>query len=303
MDRKTTSNVQLVGGLGNQIFCYAFGRYLQKSVGHSVVFDTSEIDRGYTKHGVSVSTISLPGDFENIRESLGKTLYWIRRISFAIQARADWIKMPTYLWPSYTAEEVGWDPRHEQVPEGFTFRGYFATAKYYEWLKNNGEAFTLSIKNPSDFYKENKRLLESSDFLSLHVRRGDFVGLADMYGLVGRDFFVDAIHALRKMGARWEHVVVFSDEPSTARELLEGSLEGEHVIFIDPPSGTDDAESMALMTLASCHVISNSSFSMWGALLSQSGDFVVAPEPWSKGLPMPVALLPKNWTRVNADFL
>jgi len=272
-------------------------------MGHSVVFDTSEIDRGYTKHGVSVSTISLPGDFENIRESLGKTLYWMRRISFAIQARVAWIKMPTCLWPSYTAEEVGWDLRHEQVPEGTTFRGYFATVKYFDWLKNNGEEFTLSLKNTSDFYKGNKKLLESSNFLSLHVRRGDYVGLADMFGLVGRDFFVDAIHALKKMGAKWDRIVVFSDEPSTARELLEESLEREHVIFIDPPEGTDDAESMALMTLASCHVISNSSFSLWGALLSQSGDFVVAPEPWSNGLPMPVALLPKNWTRAKANFL
>jgi hypothetical protein len=85
-----------------------------------------------------------------------------------------------------------------------------------------------------------------------------------MFGLVGRDFFVDAIHALKKMGAKWDRIVVFSDEPSTARELLEESLEREHVIFIDPPEGTDDAESMALMTLASCHVISNSSFSLWG---------------------------------------
>jgi len=302
-NQQKISKVQLVGGLGNQLFCYAFGRYLEKSRGHSVVFDTSEINRGFTKHSVSILTVSLEGEFKNIREELGKLLYWVRRISFAIQARAAWVKAPKYLWPSYTAEQVGWDQKHEEIPEGHTFRGYFASLRYFTWLRDNDEGFTISLKTPSVFYEENKKVLEASDFLSLHVRRGDYVGMEDVFGLVGRDYFLNGIRTLKEMGARWNRIAVFSDDLAIARVLLEGALEGERVIFIDPPAGTDDAESMALMTLASCHVISNSSFSLWGAVLSQAGDFVIAPEPWSKGMPMPVDLLPSSWTRKNADFL
>jgi len=146
-------------------------------------------------------------------------------------------------------------------------------------------------------------MLASERFLSIHVRRGDYVGLGDLFGLLGGKYFLDSIQALRSMGCHWSRIVVFSDDVVAARDLLEKSLEGENVSFIEPPEGSDDAESLVLMSLAAHHIISNSTFSLWAALLGKSNAQVVAPEPWSKGLSEPREMLPSEWLRIDANFL
>jgi hypothetical protein len=74
---RSSIKVQLVGGLGNQLFCYSFGKYLEQ-LGHKVIFDTSEVDRGYTKHGVFLESLDLEGDFRNVRKELGFFRYVLR---------------------------------------------------------------------------------------------------------------------------------------------------------------------------------------------------------------------------------
>jgi hypothetical protein len=296
------SSVQLVGGLGNQLFCYAFGLYLQEAKGHKVVFDTSEIDRGLTKHGVSIDSLELPGIFRNLRKEGSLTSYYTRRVSFAIQARIPFIAVPAFFWPCYTAKEVGWDPGHETVRPGTTFRGYFASTRYFNWLRERGGTFGVVVANPSEFYSSARASLLSERFLAVHVRRGDFVGLGEKFGLVGPNYFINAIQHLRDIGADWEKVVVFSDDINAARNLLEVALKGESVQFLEPPPGSDDAESMALMALGSHHVISNSSFSLWAALLSESQGRVIAPEPWHKGMKAPTGLLPDSWITLEPNF-
>jgi hypothetical protein len=199
--------------------------------------------------------------------------------------------------------EVGWDAQHEASPKGNTFRGYFASTKYFEWLVQNGLDFNLELKNPSKLYLANREALKSESFLSIHVRRGDYVGLSDLYGLVGRGYFLEGMRTLRRAGANWSKIVVFSDDVAAARELLESLFQGEDVLFLDPPPESDPAESMALMTLASSHIISNSSFSLWGALLADSPGQVVVPQPWHKGMKTPKELLPESWIKIDSDFI
>jgi hypothetical protein len=298
-----TTKVQLVGGLGNQLFCYTFGLYLEKICGHEVVFDTSEIDRGYTKHGVSIESYDLPGIFKNVRLQNGIINYALRRVSFALQARLPRLKLLKAFYPCYTATEVGWDPDHERIAKGSTARGYFASSKYFDALKKQGTLISLKPISPSVFFNETLTELTSSRFLSVHVRRGDYVGLADKYGLVGRQYFCDALSLLEKEPVVWDRVVVFSDDVEAAKKLLEGVFDRYKVLFLDPPIESDASESLALMTNASCHIVSNSSFSLWGALLSENGGLVVAPEPWHKGMPEPNQLLPATWKKAGSDFL
>lgn len=296
------TKVQLVGGLGNQLLGYAFGRYLEACRGHSVVFDTSEIDRGFTKHGVSIETYSLPGEFENVRIRRGPLRYSCRRASFAIQSRLPSLKFPHFASRCYTATEVGWDLLHEEVERGTTVRGYFASTYYYDKLNQLGFGFSIEPKNPSGFFVETSEVLSVGSFTSLHVRRGDYVQLKDQYGLVGKGYFSEALNALDKLGAEKDPLVIFSDEEDTARRILLGIGDDREKLFISPPKESDAAESLALMTRAKHHIISNSTFSLWGALLNKENGIVVAPDPWHKGMPTPHMLLPDRFTRVNSHF-
>lgn len=302
MTRQRKTKVQLVGGLGNQLLGYAFGRYLEVVKGHSVVFDTSEIDRGYTKHGVTIETYSLPGEFDNVRLRRGLIRYWSRQVSFAIQSRLPSVKFPHFASRCYTATEVGWDPLHEEVERGTTVRGYFASSRYYDKLNQLGLGFSIEPKNPSKFFLETAQTLSVRSFISLHVRRGDYVALQGGYGLVGSGYFSEALDLLNRNGGDKELLVIFSDEIDSARRVLFGIGDDKEKVFICPPSESDAAESLALMTMAKHHIISNSTFSLWGALLKQGQGMIVVPDPWHKGMPTPNMLIPDRFNKINSHF-
>ncbi len=295
--------VQLVGGLGNQLFCYAFGKFIA-SKGHSVVFDTSEVDRGYTKHGVSLESLSALGPFVNFRTEQGAVRYFLRRLSFAVQARLgnpDW--WPPFLAWSYTASEVGWSNKHiYKARPGRTMRGYFASHKYFlSFADRDSEFFDFRPLHPSDFYLESRSRLSGKRFLAVHVRRGDYVGLADQYGLCGPRYFEEAIHYACS-AAGLDRIVVFSDDIETAKGLLP-RFEDKVIEFITPPKDSGAEESFLLMRMGSAFVISNSSFSLWAALTAKAAGPIVYPSPWHKGMETPRELIPLEWTPIPSDFL
>ena len=300
--RDRPSVVQLVGGLGSQLGGYFFGQYLIHFLGHDVIFDLSELDRGYSKHGVSITTTSLEGEFKNFRTMEIPAVYNMRRLSYAIGSRLG--PLGVYLpWGSYTAKEVGWSPNHTLPPKGTVFRGEFFTSWYFKELTEIGLSYSLSKKNPSRYFKHFKSSLSGKPFLSIHLRRGDYVELADRFGLVPFTYYSDAIRLLTRMGARWSKAVIFSDDLDQAA-LLGAHLEtlAETVLY-ETPEGSDPAEEMDLMTDASYHIMANSSFSLWGALLSRQSKIRVAPSPWAKSFETPRRLLPQDVVTVKATLL
>jgi hypothetical protein len=169
-------------------------------------------------------------------------------------------------------------------------------------LNELGFGFSIEPKNPSTFFLETAEVLSGRSFISLHVRRGDYVQLKDGYGLVGSGYFSEALNLVNKRGGDKELLVIFSDEIDTARKVLCGIGDNQEKLFLCPPSGSDATESLALMTKAKHHIISNSTFSLWGALLKQGQGMVVVPDPWHKGMPTPNMLIPDRFTRVSSHF-
>jgi hypothetical protein len=298
---RTSVKVQLVGGLGNQLFCYAFGRFLE-SKGHRVIFDTSEVDRGYTQHGVFLESLEVPGEFRNLRTEFGKLRYFFRRFSFAIQARLKFNEWPSWASPCYTADSVGWSVAHEEAARaGITMRGYFASYRYYEQvLKHVDFNSSVTPRAPSEYFLSKKHDLAKDRWIAVHLRRGDYVGLKDLYGLCGVDYFRKAFEAVKSSGS-FSRVVVFSDDVKQATKLLAGVFDLP-TEFVMPPNESGAEESLLLMSLASAHIISNSSFSLWAALLSVSSEVVTVPHPWHKGMDTPNDLFPPSWKPIGADF-
>lgn len=296
--------VQTIGGLGNQLFCYSFGRYLSLKHGIRVVFDLSEVDRGLTKHGVSIDSFVLDGEFVNFREQDSPFSYLTRRLLYGLQTRWGFFNSLPLIPKSYTADLVGYDSKNELAAKpGLTMRGYFASHLYWEWLNQHGYGFELKLRKQGPYFDSLSKRVEGIRFAVVHVRRGDYVKQADEYGLCGPDYFAESLLQLRERGVVWDQTLVFSDDVGAAKELLSDIPEDFKLEFVNPPTGTDASESMEFMARGVAHVISNSSFSLWSAMLSKSSEAVIAPTPWHKGMAEPEDLLPKGWIRVPADFL
>jgi len=91
---------------------------------------------------------------------------------------------------------------------------------------------------------------------------------------------------------------VFSDEENEARRILNW-LPSARVKFISDVDG-ESAASLMAMRLGCAYVIANSTFSWWGAFLSECEEpLVVAPKPWFLGQHEPSFLIPQNWIRIE----
>ena len=98
----------------------------------------------------------------------------------------------------------------------------------------------------------------------------------------------------------YESIWFFSDEPSLAKNIVKfnNKIETRWI----PEVGQSAAETLEVMRHGKGYVISNSTFSWWGAFLSYNENaIVVAPSPWFKAMSQPKMLIPNNWVEIDRD--
>ena len=156
-------------------------------------------------------------------------------------------------------------------PDWVDIRGFFQTEKYFKHIKDEIKkdfTFKDSILEPCKgmIYDFNEPPL------SLHIRRTDYITDANHTAL-GIDYYEKALEEFPMEVP----VLVFSDDPKWCND--QELFDDDRFLIAEGNSGYVD---MCLMTLCSGHIIANSSFSWWGAWLSNSKQ-VIAPSQWFTG--------------------
>jgi hypothetical protein len=158
----------------------------------------------------------------------------------------------------------------ENCPDWVNVQGYFQTEKYFKHIeKEIREDFEFKdeILEPC---KEMIGGIENP--ISLHVRRTDYITNPNHTAL-DIDYYTNALKEFDSDAT----VLVFSDDPEWCSEQ---ELFSDDRFLI--AEGNSNYVDMCLMTLCSGHIIANSSFSWWGAWLSNSKK-VIAPSGWFRG--------------------
>lgn len=222
--------------------------------------------------------------------------------------------LPTF-WPNLPFGDFNGD-RYEQhdpkdfnykpipeFPRGVKFVGFFQSEKWFENAKEEVKAAF-----PLQHYPEYE------GYVSIHVRRGDYVTNSNSFPPVDDKYIYKAFDNLafkvREGGVLW-----FSDDITWCKEFVNNRLEalfsdyegGKKSYPINHVFNEDSNEYTALSKMASCshHIIANSSFSWWGAWLGHNPNkIVVAPHPedwFGRGFTgsTPVDLLPSEWVKIK----
>lgn len=107
---------------------------------------------------------------------------------------------------------------------------------------------------------------------SIHVRRGDYLKYPDKHPVVTEDYMEIAIDQMvKRTGVR--NFMVFSDDIPFCKEWMDADFYDDcHFEFSE---GRTEQEDLELMSGCEHNIISNSTFSWWGAWLSQNPDKVV----------------------------
>jgi len=149
-------------------------------------------------------------------------------------------------------------------PNNTDLHGYFQSEKYFSHCED-------LIRHHFDFKEEGIKLKYYG--CSIHIRRGDYVNLANYHTNLGPDYYADAIRDMEMNGVT--QFVVFSDDINWCKTFLG---DDPKFVYIE---GQTPIQDLCLMSKCEHHIIANSSFSWWGSWLNPSKDkIVIAPKNW-----------------------
>ena len=286
---------RLLGGLGNQLFVYSAARRLSLVSGAELVLDnvsgyvTDKYGRGYELGALPIAgRIATPAEriepFSKVRRYVKRNLNRLRpfeRRNYILQSGQD-----------FDARLLDVRPRGDLYLEG-----YWQSEKYFKDVEATIRA-DLAITPPSGGpIAALAGEIKQSPSVAIHVRFFD-----ETLAYIG-DYYARAIDWLQAQvpSATW---YVFSDRPDmVSRHVPLPAGRGVIVGEICPDNRSVD--DLWLMSLCDHFVITNSTFSWWGAWLGQAaGKQVVAPDPARMdpntfhGYWRASELLPADWVRL-----
>lgn len=297
-DPMTGVTVHPVGGLGNQLFSYACGRAVATRLECPLYVDVG----GFGRQPADETPRSFALDWliDPARGVVTTSSPPQSRLLRAARRRFGGL-MPS---SEFHERSFAYDARILSVRRGVSLKGYFQSWRYFEAIATELRAELTSRAPASAWFREQRSHLGGrTPWIAVHVRRGDYT-LAknvEFHGLLGPDYYRQSLEAMkaRLPNAR---VVLFSDDPGSAVELITPIHSIDHVVV--PPPEVHAMESIALMGHASALVIANSSFSWWGAWLADPElTPVAAPSPWFSGAHVAEGdLCPPQWLRLPASL-
>lgn len=255
--------VKILGGLGNQMFQYAFYRSLQER-GQKV---TANIDffAIYNKRDFELPQVfpkaKLRYDEEKKFESYKNSLSFHE----FYQETAD---------GAYDAEVY--------KKTDCSFSGYWQTEKYFaDIVEKIREEFKFEPKE-AGLIQLAERIRSEKNSVSLHVRRGDYLETPEIYGNICTIEYYDK--AIKYMKEKLQNPIfyVFSDDLEWTKE----NINLPSPIYICGTLFEDYQNWYDMFLMSCCHhnIIANSSFSWWGAWLNPNDDkLVVSPDKWLNG--------------------
>jgi hypothetical protein len=152
-------------------------------------------------------------------------------------------------------------------PKWVNLEGYFQSEKYFTHIKDEiKEDFTFG----SEYLEPAKEMIQTVDNpVALHIRRTDYTTNPNHHALE-LSYYEEALTHFDKDRT----VIIFSDDTEWCNQ--QSLFDDDRFMIAENNINYVD---MCLMSLCSGHIIANSSFSWWGAWLSNS-EKVIAPQKW-----------------------
>lgn len=286
--------VNLKGGLGNQMFQYAFGRKLALKNNDVLKLDVAGLQRA-NDVGDIYRPFSL-GRFSIVKNIATSAEVRELKYPYGIFSKAwRWVYLHVLRQTN-----TFWNPNALNKQGDIFLDGYWQTPKYFADIRDILlKDFTLT--EPLGEYGEKiAEQMKNSDSVSIHVRRGDYIKNPQVlkeFGVCSENYYQQAIKVIEAKIANPTYFV-FSDDINWVKDNLKV---GDRAVFVSDSSLTDASE-LFLMSLCKHNIIANSTFSWWGAWLNQNlNKIVVAPTPWFEQSPYDPSLLPDSWQTVNKN--
>lgn len=287
--------VKIIGGLGNQMFQYAFYLALKnKYPGEDIRVDLSLFDSYKLHNGYELDRVfglhPAVASADDVRQlSRYFSSYLLQRINRKLLPvrPTECIERKDFLY-----QETVW------LEGDRYYEGYWQNPAYFRLVDAEvRQAFAFDRFCSEQNRQLAETLVSGRVSVGIHVRRGDYVKHKIFGGICEEAYYQQAI---RYILDRFESpfFYIFSNDFSWCQTHLLPLL-GENFRMVDWNKEKDSYADMQLMSLCRVQVIANSSFSWWSGYLNIRPDkMIIAPARWAN-LAYPVAVQLADWVLIQ----
>jgi hypothetical protein len=290
--------ITLLGGLGNQMFQYAFGRALAKKLNSELFLDLSSFNKHTkdTQRTFELNYFPIQAKIAS-KEDLKRVIpenEKIRSFLKSVQLSSKGMLPITII----RERKFNFDPDIFYNSDNSNFIGYWQSEKYFSNIsslikKEFSFILPLTSKNENLIQR-----MESNNSVSLHIRRGDYISNPEIkkyHGICSIEYYQKALSIIEEK-IPGNELYIFSDDPQWARM----NISSPSLVTVVDWNNEKPHDDLRLMASCKHHIIANSSFSWWGAWLGKSDNqIVIAPEPWFNNKDINTSdLYIDNWIRI-----
>ena len=279
--------IVLLGRTGNNLFQYALGRMLATKHGVPLILDGSWFNEDGWRE-VS-HFLRLPLNAHVVRRcSLGARA--LRKVT----GKHYWEYLGVPILREDSADQ-SFDQRFHNAPADCMLFGYFQSPLYFADIHTElrieiNSLFNRFVPSKTEF----RESISYPNSVAVHVRRGDYL-THPAFRVCDSDYYRKSMDLMRQRIPD-TRFFIFSDDPNWCRSEFRGK---DEFVVDSEEMASNPLHDLRLMSLASHHVIANSSYSWWAAWLANCpGQIVTMPDRWySEGLVAPIhEKNPGNWT-------
>jgi hypothetical protein len=267
--------VKLQGGIGNQLFQLGLGDFLARDGGGPVAYladafandpyGRSNIVPRLFPDAVLVSQTDISGPQSRLlKEDL----------------------LPRQWRGSALRELVENEGISHCILDGYWQDTRYLSGPFIDRLHQALQAQTANAP-ASRYTLWSQRIAQAANAVAIHVRRYDY----KHHGVCRETYYIDCLRWIveRLPGAE---LFVFSDEPNYTGHFLRHAGLAHHLV-----NTSDDLLDLLLMAECGVHLISNSTYSWWGAHLANSR-LTIYPQPWSALHTPAETFFPSHWVSI-----
>ncbi|MFK7935349.1 MAG: alpha-1,2-fucosyltransferase [Saprospiraceae bacterium] len=289
--------IRLKGGMGNQMFQYAFGLRMARALGVELSLDLSILlDRARGKDFVyrnyDLDIFNLESQFLLSPKWMSwlhapRSSRWSSFVRRQLANGKNYIKEPHF----HVAEQLLTAPQDETI-----YDGWWQSGKYFEEIEEEiRKAFSFVYPIEEDSLSLLQEIQNTSS-VCLNVRRTDFVKNANL-NTTDLSYFLRATEQMAEKVSH-PHFFIFSDDVAWCAENFK--LPFPTTLVGHDHKGIKFGNYMQLMIACQHFIIPNSSFAWWAVWLNQQPNkVVIAPKNWFNDAQYDTSdLVPKNWIRM-----
>ncbi len=273
--------IKLKGGLGNQLFQYAYGRLLSIKNNVPVTFEfegnKNDTAREYKLDKFNTN-VKFPSEEEK-NKLKGNNLF-IK-------------KLKNKIFKNYN---IGYNASALHKKSGY-LEGFWQSYKYLEPIKDS-LLKEITLREPLiESNNEILKQIEGTDSVFVQIRRGDYVNdskTKSEHYTFGLEYYQEAF-SLIKEKLKNPTLFIFSDDILWCKNNIKSEIP---MVFSEP--SIPDYENFIIGSKCKHDIISNSSFGFWIAWLNQNPNkIIIAPKKWNNVYQKEYAdLLPENWIKI-----